>query len=39
VLVVPPDSLIRHSLVVTEVDQAMIMRETVPAAVEEIRTG
>lgn len=39
VLVVPADSLIRHSLLVTEVDQAITMRETLPDAVERLRTG
>ncbi|HKN95163.1 MAG TPA: STAS domain-containing protein [Thermoleophilaceae bacterium] len=39
VLVVPPDSLVRHSLEVTEVDQAIAMRHTVGEAIEAIRTG
>jgi anti-anti-sigma factor len=38
-LVVPPKSLIEHSLRVTEVDQAMTMRETLGEAIEAIRTG
>lgn len=38
-LVVPQESLIRHSLLVTEIDQAMTLRDTVPAAIEALRTG
>jgi anti-sigma B factor antagonist len=37
-IVVPSDSLIRHSLTVTEVDQAMAMHETTADAVAAIRT-
>jgi anti-anti-sigma factor len=34
--VVPADSLIRHSLIVTEVEQAVSLHETLPAALEAI---
>ncbi len=39
VLVVPAGSLIRHSLEVTEVDQAVAMHDTLGDAIEAIRTG
>jgi anti-sigma B factor antagonist len=38
-LVVPEESLIRHSLLVTEMDKAVAMYETLEAAVHAIRTG
>ncbi|HEY2604289.1 MAG TPA: STAS domain-containing protein [Thermoleophilaceae bacterium] len=37
-LVVPAESLIRHSLIVTEVEQAMAVHETLDGAVEAMRT-
>jgi anti-anti-sigma factor len=38
-VVVPPDSVIRHSLVITEVDQALPMHDSLEDAVEALRTG
>lgn len=37
-IVVPPDALIRHSLTITEVNQAMGMHETKADAVAAVRT-
>jgi anti-sigma B factor antagonist len=38
-VVVPPDSLVRHSLVVTELEQAVQMHDSLDAAVDALRTG
>ena len=38
-VVVPPDSLIRHALAVTELGQAVPMHDSFDAAVEALRTG
>jgi anti-anti-sigma factor len=38
-IVVPPESLIRHSLVVTEVAQALPMHDTLDDAVDALRRG
>ena len=38
-VVVPPDSLIRHSLLVTELEQAVPMHDSLDAAVDALRTG
>jgi anti-sigma B factor antagonist len=38
-VVVPPDSLVRHSLVVTELEQAVPMHDSVDAAVTAVGTG
>jgi anti-anti-sigma factor len=38
-VVVPEESLVRHSLLVTELHQAVPMQETLDAAVDAIRTG
>ncbi|HEX6458379.1 MAG TPA: STAS domain-containing protein [Thermoleophilaceae bacterium] len=38
-LVVPDESLIRHSLLVTGVDKAIALRDTVSGAIEAVRTG
>jgi anti-anti-sigma factor len=38
-VVVPPDSLVRHSLVVTELEQAVPMHDSLDAAVDALGTG
>jgi anti-sigma B factor antagonist len=38
-VVVPRDSLIRHALVITEVEQALPLYDTLDEAVEALRTG
>jgi anti-anti-sigma factor len=38
-VVVPPDSLIRHALVVTEVEQALPIHHTLADALDALRTG